>query len=98
MTIFLPGGRDWPGRRFSNTNQGIATISQAAALQAMKTESPQLFRSTLELLLRPNKIPTPMAMMAISPKPDMYRAMLDNSFRFMLSARSYSSRVMMPAV
>ena len=39
-----------------------------------------------------------MAIITISPMPEMYRAMLDISLRFMLSAVSYSSREMMPAL
>lgn len=41
---------------------------------------------------------TLMARMTISPMPEIYRAMLDSSFRFMLSAVSYSSREMLPTL
>ena len=88
MRRFFPIGTGWPGLRFSSTNHGIASISHAAEPKAIRVERPQLFCSALALLWIPYRIATLIARIKISPMPEIYSAMLDSSFRFMLSAVS----------
>lgn len=77
----VPGGSFRPGRRFSNTNQGIAQSNHTPPEKAIRTLKAFVLFSVLSSDLRPLRIPTMIAKITISPAEQIAKDVFDMRLR-----------------